>query len=326
MSYDWNFGEDEYLAVIVSLVCPSDVYGDEKTFDTMMDDYNEQTVEKLYQIIQEKPAALALFNAALEAIKKRRIKCLSKKKDIIDAPALVTVHPLSFIEWAKKNGTEIPYFLRKAANEMEEEAYIDAYSERPLNSEDFHRLMREPLWDLNTAILYLHGFQSCDHGTKGFRSETMDSTCVRRVPEFRKIRDYAKDASNIGALKFFGNSLTGREKVKPTDFISWSNTLHIHFTCYQWLLNQTSEEPEEEHKMPDYVTPDMQLMFDAIGKFWAGYNLSRPNPSIAPTKRMVVEWLVQEARSRRMDFSRTRAEHMDTIMRCPESRKGGNTL
>lgn len=206
-----------------------------------------------------------------------------------------------------------------------DKAYINAYKERPLSQEDFQKLLLEPLWSLSTAILYLHGFQSCNEGEKSYRLETMDSECVKQIPEFKKVYQYALDSRSIGTLEIFADRFS-EGRVKPLDFIKWSKTLHMDFACYLWLPKQLTVEPTKETQKPDHVTPDMQLMFDAIEKFWAGYNLSQPNPSIAPTKRMVVEWLVQEARSRKMDFSKTRAEHMDTIMRCPESRKGGNTF
>ncbi len=321
MSYDWRFGNYEYLAIIVSLVCVDEVYGNEKTFDDLLEEYNDQTAEEIYEIIQTKPKAQELFDAALEAVRKKKVKCFSKKSKINASPALAQIEPLSFIAWAQERETPVPYFLRKAANEAGEEAYIESYDKRQLDKDDFHSLMREPLWDLNTATLYLHGFQSCNPGAKGYRSETMDSTCVRKVPDLKKIRQYALDASAIHALELYGRD---DKKVKPAEFIAWSKTLHMDFACYQWLP-QTSEEKKKTPK-PDHVTPDMQLMFDAIEKFWAGYDLSRPNPSIAPVKREVVDWLVQEARRRKIDFSKTRAEHIDTIMRCPESRKGGNTF
>jgi hypothetical protein len=70
----------------------------------------------------------------------------------------------------------------------------------------------------------------------------------------------------------------------------------------------------------------MQLMFDAIDKFWKDYDLTKPDASKAPFKKNVVDWLIDEAKKRRIDFSKTRAEHMDTIMRCPQARRGGNSF
>jgi hypothetical protein len=75
-----------------------------------------------------------------------------------------------------------------------------------------------------------------------------------------------------------------------------------------------------------YITPDMQLMFDAVQNFWNHYDLDKPDKSKAPLKKDVLEWIIKEAKNRNIqDFSKSRAEVMDTIIRCPKSRGGGNT-
>lgn len=85
--------------------------------------------------------------------------------------------------------------------------------------------------------------------------------------------------------------------------------------------NQSSKSYERS----THMTPDMQLMFGAINKFWSNYDLSAPNPNIAPFKKDVVDWIISEAKSRGIEMSKSRAEVIDTIIRCPVARKGGNT-
>lgn len=102
--------------------------------------------------------------------------------------------------------------------------------------------------------------------------------------------------------------------------------LHEAMTKFTRLHERVSE-PNTELPITRtaYCTPDMRLMFDAIEEFWKDYDLENPNPVVAPFKEKVVEWLLSEAQKRKIyDFGKTRAEHMDSIIRCPSSRRGGN--
>lgn len=70
----------------------------------------------------------------------------------------------------------------------------------------------------------------------------------------------------------------------------------------------TDIKPPRKHETPDLVALDK-----AIQEFWEGHD-----PDCPPKKETVVAWLVEQGISKRI------AESMDTIMRTPEARIGGN--
>jgi hypothetical protein len=78
-------------------------------------------------------------------------------------------------------------------------------------------------------------------------------------------------------------------------------------------------------------------MFAAIEHFWKDYDLSRPNPHIAPKKEEVVDWLVKEAKVRgiewgtpktKVDFVFEKIDSMNTyvIIRNYDIELQGNEL
>lgn len=62
-----------------------------------------------------------------------------------------------------------------------------------------------------------------------------------------------------------------------------------------------------------HTTDELEILKEAIQKFWEEHDPKRP-----PKKDIVVSWLMQKGLSQRI------AQAMDTIMRTPEARKGGN--
>ncbi len=199
---------------------------------------------------------------------------------------------------------------RKAAQERE------AFFYPLITPGDFASLRKEPLWELDTGILYLIGRRN---------RKAPNATVYKGENDiFGRLLDYALDAHTAGQLKLIKTPTdmvteSLHLKVIPDELIAWAETLPLKLA----MLDSTPSKPER----PAHVTPDMALMYDAINHFWKGYDLANPNPSVAPMKKDVVAWLQEEAGKRGItDFSKTRAEIMDTIIRCPIARKGGNSL
>ncbi len=62
-----------------------------------------------------------------------------------------------------------------------------------------------------------------------------------------------------------------------------------------------------------HTTHEMEILGEAIQEFWENHDTDRP-----PKKELVVAWLINKGVSKRI------AESMDTIMRTPKARIGGN--
>jgi len=85
-----------------------------------------------------------------------------------------------------------------------------------------------------------------------------------------------------------------------------------------------NENPTIESFIKRSIAGEKLLQY-AVEHFWSDYDLENPDPRRAPYKNAVVDWLMAEAEKQNIArFSKTRAEIMDTIMRCPKSRSGGN--
>lgn len=82
-------------------------------------------------------------------------------------------------------------------------------------------------------------------------------------------------------------------------------------------LPKEAEHKQQQNNSADmntkHTTKDMETLNRAATKFWANHNKDAP-----PKKDVVVDWLVNEGVSKKL------AESMDTIMRTPNARKGGN--
>jgi hypothetical protein len=237
----------------------------------------------------------------------------------------IDVEPIGFFSLLESKGIKlskdaqgaVEETIRNRKLEEEREKRLSTFKTKKLSKTQFEELAKkEPLWSLSKAILYVSGYQS-------FSNKEYDKECVCNDDELTKIRSYALDSKKIHELDLVQDYAWSSDyEVRPKDFVSWAKE---HFISSPFF-----EEPTEEQRELQgihYVTPDMQLMFDAVEKFWKQYDLRKPDKSKAPYKQDVVNWLLEEAKKRGIsDFSKTRAQHMDTIIRCPEARKGGNTI
>jgi len=237
----------------------------------------------------------------------------------------IQINVILFAAWsAKQTITPSAIFHNSISiliDSQKKQKRISSFKKKLLPREQFEMLSKkEPLWNICQAILYISGY-------KGFNDCDQDHECIESDKELTKILNYALDSKRIHELNLINKFTPFSDHklyVKPKEFIEWAKKRSIGS---QFIYKESVEiERKNLKKTNSYTTPDMQLMFDAVEKFWSDYNLDKPNHHIAPVKSSVVDWLLEEAKERKMDFSKTRAEHMDTIIRCPRSRKGGNTF
>jgi len=240
---NWNFEESEYLVVIIALIYQHNFFSDQikdhekcrMSFALMQkrnlfgDDFNNDQLKDLHTCIEQKKVALELFNKALEGINNKKIKYTNKNENTAKNPAFIKINSLKFLEWVKKNDITIPILLQEAASKRN---IINQYSRKhykkcSLTCDDLYKLQHQPLWDLPTAIIYLYGF-------KPGKSKSMNEKLMKQNSDFKKVYDFAFDASHVQTLQIHRKSSREgmQHQVKPDSFIQWSRTLGIDFPIY----------------------------------------------------------------------------------------------
>ena len=193
-----------------------------------------------------------------------------------------------------------------------------------ITSDDFNSRLKQPLWSLGDGLLYLSGFK--------FNFDSITRTTVGRMDFVRKFlgtttfgnaalncayNDYKNKKLELIDVQYFILPEILEKQVASKNLLSWAKNLPFDVPM---LMDAKLDITQK------YMTPDMELMFDAVTKFWSEYDLDSPNPNIAPFKKDVVSWLLEQAKKRNIqDFSKSKAQMIDTIIRCPISRGGGNT-
>ncbi|MES2676751.1 MAG: hypothetical protein V4612_00355 [Pseudomonadota bacterium] len=280
--------------------------------------------DAILKAIESDPKKLQFLKTLEKSLNSGILKPKNSKK--IHSLNNVSINVLLFAAWTSKQTiTSSRIFdnsIEILIDSQEKKKRISSFKKKLLPKEQFETLSKkEPLWNICQAILYVSGY-------RGFDNCDQDHECIKSDKELNKILNYAIDSKKIHELSFTDRDLCSPDHklyVKPREFIEWAKKRFIE-SPFIYKEGVNIEGANSTKKATSYITPDMQLMFDAVEKFWSDYNLEKPNHHIAPVKSSVVDWLLEEAKKRKIDFSKTRAEHMDTIIRCPKSRKGGSTF
>lgn len=142
----------------------------------------------------------------------------------------------------------------------------------------------------------------------------------------RKIQDWGQqEPKAIAYTQCYATMQRSRlTAMPPKSWLEWA--VNKGFSIPGKLRSAVAMYAAIPDQRPSYATQEMQLIYAAVDKFWSEYDLSKPNPHIVPKKSEVVTWLLAEAHRRGHNLSQTLADKMDTIIRCPTSRKGGQTL
>ncbi|MEZ5903408.1 MAG: hypothetical protein R3D88_08940 [Alphaproteobacteria bacterium] len=288
-------------------------------------------------IIGHKDASNCLVKAKL-AIKNGDISEPEKKTDEWGDPVGFersgTVNSYEFYLWAESKSYQIPPNLMPLIKPIIQMAVSQKQYKDKINHlfpsisrEQFDQKTKEPLWQLGNGILYLLGHRYRLDGNKHTPINGSPSVLdfINRSTDGKAILKYAMDAYKADQLDL---TVSDNSELNDESLLA-ASVVPNKLTEWVKILPITAPIFSEDVSVPDiaYMTPDMKLMLDAVQALWSEYDLQNPDPSIAPFKKDVVKWLMDEAAKRNIqDFSKSRAEMMDTIIRCPKSRGGGNTL
>jgi len=193
---------------------------------------------------------------------------------------------------------------------------------KPVDKDEFESISQKPIIPLGDGLLLFVGYR--------FDFSTITKTTVGRMNFVTQFLE--NDQIGCALLKCAYSDIQSEklETILP-EYCFSANFLDreiVFQKLLKWAKTLTFDLPiySKFNVTKSHITPDMELMFDAISKFWSNYDLNDPNPNIAPFKKDVVDWLMSEAKKRNIqDFKKSRASMIDTIIRCPISRGGGNT-
>lgn len=301
---------------------------------------HEEFLEQLLTTISDidEPRLNELLAKANQALKNGEITIPCGQRLNETSPSYTIVDSISFLNWWEKQGLPIEQDIKQSAKlalffKLGRER-IDREFEKnfpKLSEGEFSQLQKEPLWQVRNAIIYLLGRKSMSSDVeleRYFKNDEVASSIIK----------YLMDTIITGDLQLYGSGdetqLAGQNidailhlKVRPKDFIEWAQVLPINLAS---MSEASKGEPDLELtdleiKQPHRIA-EMLLADDAIKEFWSDYDFENPDPNIAPYKRNVVAWLLEQAKVRGIpNFSKSKANAIDTLIRCPKARQGGNT-
>jgi hypothetical protein len=179
---------------------------------------------------------------ALEAVEQNIIKTenpyVRNSERTDDHYLSVFVEPVSFFDWAKSQGTEIYYFLDKAVEEHRDKLRRKAYKDYKISRDVVVELMREPLWSVSHAIMYLHGLEPAVKHKYTYIDKDPNDDIVRSDDEMRRVNEYLHDSRTLGEIEVFSRS---GSKIRPKDFMSWAASLNREFP------NLISSPKQQQH-------------------------------------------------------------------------------
>lgn len=242
----------------------------------------------------------------------------------------VKVVTFSFYLWAENNSYIIPQSLMPNLELLAQSHYHanaafeqQEYKFPAITREQFLERCKEPLWRVSTGILYLLGRRARGNQEEDF---------IKANKLAQKIQKYLYDAYKIGKVRlvfqepaladFLSLDDVLLAEIEPEQLISFAKGLPFALAIFEEKLPAPSQQPKVLH----YNTQEMALMTAAVERFWSNYDLNQPDPNKAPLKKDVIKWLRDEAKNRGFEISANIGKVMDTIIRCPKARKGGNSL
>ncbi len=306
MSY-WQFYDFTCLPVAVAFLF-------REVISINSEDFDELTLREsaeIYERLKSSEEALEFLDFAIVAVRKKKIeteRVYKLPKSLSDKDILnIFVESAGFFRWAEKEGVEFDYFLQSSVKQHEKKLLKKNYSKNKITQQETVLHMKEPLWNLGKAILYLHGYDATE-------DEEIDLDIVNSDKKLKRIYIYAQDSSKLNRLKIIG--VDEHAKVLPHEFMEWAETLDMGFPN---LVGNARAQENGTNKLTYESAPYLQLMLDAMLHF-KGRLKDRKEK-----KQTFEEWIyIQGVKKFGSGFSKSKAESMATFIRPPEFERGGN--
>lgn len=271
---------------------------------------DESYFAEMLDSINDRPSLKSAYTELCEELLSQKIFQIAPNAN------LTIISTLYFHEWMMNRHSGLmtlrfQSLLEKHRIKWDIDDKIQNFRNHILSPNDFQLMqIQDPLWELNCAFLHMSGYQS-------YPIYEINSSCIASDEKLNGLYNRALQSIELGELSLYSNKDHASCKmVKPVEIVAWAEKRKLPLA----LVSSSSAVLGFKH-----VTFEMQLMFDAIEYFWKEYDLASPKPSVAPYKKNVVTWLQNTAKMRGVTLSDSLASSIDTIIRCPASRKGGNT-
>ncbi|MEZ5918614.1 MAG: hypothetical protein R3D66_01390 [Alphaproteobacteria bacterium] len=222
---DWSFNDFECLPLLASLLLNEEMSKDESSLDDL---YNADEEQLLSDLCKSKESH-DLLNSILGGIKNGDLvtdKDYSDSKLRVSNSHNIYIEPVSFFRWAEKQGHSVTYHIRSNVDSRERELRIELYEDYKISLETVHERMREPLWLVAVAILYLHGFEPTNKQRNQYGRPDPNDQIIRSNSQMKKVQEYLYDSAKLGEIEVFHRS---GYKVKPQDFMNWASNLGLSF-------------------------------------------------------------------------------------------------
>ena len=260
---DWSFNDFECSPLLVSLLLNEEMSKDESSLDDL---YNADKKQLLSDLCKSKQNS-DFLSSILDGIKKGDLitdkKYPSEKLDTSNLHNIF-IEPVSFFRWAEKQGYSHTYNVKCNVDQRETELRIKNYRDYAISKETVTELMREPLWLVCDAILYLHGFVPMEDEGSSYLGRNPNLSIINSDGGMKKIHEYLYDANKLKEINLFERS---GSKVKPSDFMAWADKLELSFPN---LI--TSNTKKKECKVIDLSTKERNALYKIIlGMAMKGY-------------------------------------------------------
>lgn len=229
---DWSFNEYECLPLLVSLLLDKEVSRNEDALDVL---YNADKKEMSASLWDAKNNDF--LNLILDAVDQKILITpavyakAELSKDNFDE---IFVEPVNFFRWVESQGYSLTYSVKSNVEHRERDTRIKCYKNHTISKEEVCSLMREPLWPVSYAIMYLHGFRPVKQYASGYYVKDSNSGIVSSDDEMSLTNRYLYDSAKLNEIKIYRDA---PDKVKPREFMNWASGFDMGFS------NQITAEP-----------------------------------------------------------------------------------
>ncbi len=333
----WNF--DETIMILLSTESPfpheiANVFEIDEKYQEFSNSIMKEIIGEKFGILDSKYNKIEQFNSKNHNIR----ECFFKQKDFLvklkDEIDFLKAYPIMsnnlcinskiIDDYATRLVTEYGTFASKIKMLLSEDG--ENFYNSMVYGSHFSLPLIDDIISLSSALDLISGIERRyikREEQEDFKSYFIDWLNRRydnraRYQTFFK-RDYDNNQINfLTDEKYEDGVLSGILRFE--DLINWANGRNISIPPE--LENKSSTPTISTTKLPEYTTPYMQLMFDAIQHF----NITKDNQ---PEVKNLKSYFETELREIKEDPNRgspsNKAKVMATLLRLPEKQKGGNT-
>lgn len=247
---NWSFNEYESLPLLVALLLDKDSSRSEATLDEF---YNLEPAKLHSELLKIEENILffeQIKQASIDGFFKIPASLVEEgvKKIALDE---LYLEPVSFFRWAEKLGYQLTFNVKCNVDNAEKKIRINEFAKYRISKSTVSKKMNEPLWDICSAVLYLHGFEPAEI-KNSIQGADSNFSIVNSEPSLKQIITFLNDSAKIGTIELFSGGNFKSNKVKPKEFMEWARTLNMDFSNLVLPKEQTMSgdlKPKERNTL-----------------------------------------------------------------------------